>query len=206
MAETLFYALALAAVGFAVGVISARSPMLSVLSLLGAFVCLALVYLLAGFQFLAGAQVLVYAGAIMVLFLFVVMLLNLADLSKVAEHPTRVLGVHRVALAGGSAALLGVLALLASRRIPDTAADTAMLARGFDELEPIAVALFSRYLLPFEAASLLLLATMVAVLVLAKRARAPQGPREQAQAVDAHGDARGDASDAARELEGAGLR
>jgi NADH-quinone oxidoreductase subunit J len=171
VAETLFYALALATVGFAVGVISARSPMISVLSLLGAFVCLALVYLLAGFQFLAAAQVLVYAGAIMVLFLFVVMLLNLTDLAKVAEHPTRTLGVSRVAIAGASAGALGVLALLASANVPSTPADPAMLARGFDGLEPIAVALFSRYLLPFEAASLLLLATMVGVIVLAKRQR-----------------------------------
>lgn len=201
MAETLFYALALAAVGFAVGVISARSPMISVLSLLGTFVCLALVYLLAGFQFLAAAQVLVYAGAIMVLFLFVVMLLNLTDLAKVEEHPTRTLGMPRVAVAGASAGVLGMLALLASADVPHTAPDPAMLAQGFDGLEPIAVALFSRYLLPFEAASLLLLATMVGVIVLAKRQRAAAARERSAELAG-----RTAAAAPERELEGAGAR
>jgi NADH-quinone oxidoreductase subunit J len=189
VAEILFYALSIAAIGFAVGVISARSPMVSVLALLGTFVCLALVYLLAGFPFLAAAQVLVYAGAIMVLFLFVVMLLNLADIAKVAEHPTRLIGVRRVALAGFSSAVLGLLAVLAARSAPDVPADPAALAQGYDNLQAIAAQLFSRYLLPFEAASLLLLATMVGVIVLAKRQREATGRADASGSLglgDAH--------------------
>ena len=63
----------------ALGTVLARNPIQCVLSLLASFFCLATIYLLAGFQFLAAAQILVYAGAIMVLFLFVIMLLNLGN-------------------------------------------------------------------------------------------------------------------------------
>jgi len=72
---------ALVAVLTAVGVVLARNPVISVVSLLTCFGSLAVIYLLAGFQFLAAIQILVYGGAIMVLFLFVVMLLNLGGLN-----------------------------------------------------------------------------------------------------------------------------
>ena len=114
MAVILFYLMAAAAIAFAAGVIAARSPMHSVLSLLGSFVCLAVIYLLAGFPFLAGAQLLVYAGAIMVLFLFVIMLLNLGDPESLVEHPTRALGARHVAVAAGAAGALAVAGILAA--------------------------------------------------------------------------------------------
>ena len=107
MAEVLFYALSALAILFALGVVLARSPMLSVISLLGTFFCLSVVYLLAGFQFLAAAQVLVYAGAILVLFLFTVMLLNAAREDGAEwdrthpyyrQGPTRIGGVLAVVL------------------------------------------------------------------------------------------------------------
>jgi len=79
VANALFYILSVGAILAAAGVIASRNPVMSVLSLLGSFFCIAVIYLLAGFQFLAAIQILVYAGAIMVLFLFVVMLLNLGD-------------------------------------------------------------------------------------------------------------------------------
>ena len=78
MANALFYLVAALSVVAAAGVVLFRNPISNVLSLLFAFFCLATIYLLAGFQFLAATQILVYAGAIMVLFLFVIMLLNLA--------------------------------------------------------------------------------------------------------------------------------
>ena len=174
MAELLFYALSALALAGGVGVIAARSPMASLLSLLGTFVCLAGVYLLAGFPFLAAAQLLVYAGAIMVLFLFVIMLLNLDGPEARERSPLEWLGRPRVAFAGIAAAGLALAGIAAASLDPVAAAAPGLAApeSGIDDLGAIAALLFSRYLLPFEAASLLLLATMVAVIVLAKRERA----------------------------------
>lgn len=174
MANALFYLLSAAALGFGVRVVTARSPLISVLSLLGTFACLAVVYLLLGFQFLAAAQLLVYAGAIMVLFLFVIMLLNLGDEDAVEQkaslEPAVALGKGRAAWAAAVAAGLAAAAVLAAGSVEARAADPT-LTEGLDPLTGIATVLFSRYMLPFEAASLLLLAVMVGVVVLAKRQR-----------------------------------
>ncbi len=171
MAEALFYLLAALSVLFAIGVVRARMPMFSVLSLLGTFFCLAGIYLLAGFPFLAATQLLVYAGAIMVLFLFVIMLLNLGDEAELAKHAGLSLSGRRLFVGCASAALLGLIGLAAADVDSQFAADTLPSARALDDLHDLAGLLFTRYMLPFEAASLLLLATMVAVIVLAKRQR-----------------------------------
>ena len=172
MAETLFYLLAALAIAFAIGVVRARMPMFSVLSLLGTFFCLAAIYLLAGFPFLALTQLLVYAGAIMVLFLFVIMLLNLGDAAELERHAGLSLSGRRLFVGGAAAALLALVGLVAAN--VDTAFSMEALGgeRALDDLPTLARLLFSRYVLPFEAASLLLLATMVGVIVLAKRQRA----------------------------------
>ena len=177
MAETLFYLLAAATLAFGLGVVRAKMPLFSVLSLLGAFFCLALIYLLCGFQFLAATQLLVYAGAILVLFLFVIMLLDLGGAEQLERQAGLSLSGRRLAVAGTSAAALGLVGLL-SANLGHTAfvADPARAEHGLDELALLAPVLFSRYMLPFEAASLLLLATMVAVIVLAKRQRGEREP------------------------------
>jgi NADH-quinone oxidoreductase subunit J len=174
VANLIFYVMAVLAVVAALGVVAARNPMMSILSLLASFFALATIYLLAGFQTLAAVQILVYAGAILVLFLFVIMLLNLADtkpleridLLLVHERKT----VWTMLVAG---ALLGIGAFAALQSAPPTAAagEQALPAQGIDDLQGLAQAMFSRYLLPFEAISVLLLATAVAVMVLAKRKR-----------------------------------
>ena len=89
MVNLLFYLMALGAVTGAIGVVVARSPVVSVVSLLGTFFALSVTYLLAGYPFLAAIQILVYGGAVMVLFLFVVMLLNLGDpaVAKSQDEP-----------------------------------------------------------------------------------------------------------------------
>ena len=171
MAEALFYLLGAGSVLFAVGVVRARMPLFSVLSLLGTFFCLAAIYLLMGFPFLAATQLLVYAGAIMVLFLFVIMLLNLGNEAELERHAGLSLSGRRLLVAGTSAALLGLVGLAAADVDSAFAADTLPKERALDDLPTLARLLFSRYMLPFEAASLLLLATMVAVIVLAKRQR-----------------------------------
>jgi NADH-quinone oxidoreductase subunit J len=181
VAQLLFYLLSAAAIAFGVGVIAAKSPMQSVLSLLGAFVALGVIYLLVGFQFLAAAQLIVYAGAILVLFLFVIMLLNMSDIDALAEHPARSLGSRRVTIAVGSAALLAIVTIVAAGTggaSTDAAAvaGAAMPPGGYDQLEWISSLLFSRYIVPFQASAVLLLATMIGVLVLAKRRRNADAP------------------------------
>ena len=175
MAETLFYVLGTLSVLFAVGVVRARMPLFSVLNLLGTFFCLAAIYLLAGFPFLAAVQLLVYAGAIMVLFLFVIMLLNLGDEAEIERQSGPSLSGRRLFVAGASAATLALVGLAAADLDVAFTADAVSSDRALDDLDTLARLLFSRYMLPFEAASLLLLATMVAVIVLAKRQR---GARE----------------------------
>jgi len=178
VAEALFYLLAAGAIAFGVGVVIARMPLFSVLNLLGAFFCLAGVYLLAGFQFLAATQLLVYAGAIMVLFLFVIMLLNLGSEEELDRQGGIALGGGRMAVAAATAAALALVGIVAAGWGEAYAADPAVEERGIDELSSIAEVLFSRYMLPFEASSLLLLATMVAVIALAKRERPGVAPHE----------------------------
>jgi NADH-quinone oxidoreductase subunit J len=183
VAELLFYLLSLGALAFGAGVVSARVPLFAVLSLLGSFFCLAGIYLLAGFPFLAATQLLVYGGAIMVLFLFVVMLLDLGNEAEVGTRESQVIGRRGVAIAAGAAGLLAVISLAGAGLGAVSAADGATdAAPGYraphtpldvalDDVQGIAEVLFSRYVLPFEAASLLLLVTMIAVVLLAKRQR-----------------------------------
>jgi NADH-quinone oxidoreductase subunit J len=174
VAEALFYLAGGLALVFALGVVRARMPLFSVLSLLGTFFCLAVIYLLAGFPFLAATQLLVYAGAIMVLFLFVIMLLNLGDEAELARHAGLALSGRRLVVGGVSAATLGLVGLFAADLGGVVHAGSGD-ERALDELNGLAEVLFSRYALPFEAASLLLLATMVGVILLAKRERRRAG-------------------------------
>jgi NADH-quinone oxidoreductase subunit J len=175
VADFLFYFLSAAAVLAGLGVILSRRPVVNVLSLLAAFMCMAVIYLLAGFQIIAATQILVYVGAIMVLFLFVVMLLNLGDPEAAAMHePMFQTGSYSAArsIPGGlvAAGLLAVvtLAVLASD-LPAPAPEPGQV--GIDSATGLASWMFGRYVLPFEAVSVLLLATAVGVLVLAKRQR-----------------------------------
>ena len=178
MAETLFYVLGVGAIAFGTGVVTARMPLFSVLNLLGALFCLAGVYLLAGFQFLAATQLLVYAGAIMVLFLFVIMLLNLSDEEELERNTGLALSGRRMAIAATTAGALALVGIVAAGQGEAYAPDPVVAEHGIDRLSSLAAVLFSRYMLPFEAASLLLLATMIAVIVLAKRQRPGTDTRE----------------------------
>ena len=171
MVDAIFYICAAAAIAGALGVIASRSPIGSVLSLLGTFFALAVIYLLAGFQFLAAVQILVYGGAIMVLFLFVIMLLNLGQPEEVAAaEPLFKPGLATaVAIAVSGGVLL--LGLLAAHALPATTLAPPALESGMAMVETLADAIFGKYVLPFEVASVMLLAAAVGVLVLAKRER-----------------------------------
>ncbi len=169
MSEFLFYLLSVVALLGGLGVIFSKSPMGSVLSLLVTFFALAVVYLLAGFHFMAAVQILVYAGAIMVLFLFVIMLLNLGGMGARFELSAAPLSSSRAKLAAVAATCVGLAGLISAQRASLPTLPEGGAPERIDDIQQIAIALFGRYSLPFQAVSLLLLVTMVAVLVLAKR-------------------------------------
>ena len=161
--ETMVFALfAVLAIASALIVVLHRNPVYSVLSLVVTLVSTAVMFVLLGAPFLAALQILVYAGAILVLFLFVLMLLNV---EREAPGPDRLgqrLGALASALVFG-----GLLVGLLWGRFGGT--EVAPLERSQVALEPLAHRLMSTYLLPFEIVGLLLLAAVIAATVLARR-------------------------------------
>ena len=151
----------------AAGVVALRNAVSSAMSLVATFFALAGIYALLWAHTIAVFQVLVYAGAIMVLFLFVIMLLNITELTAA---PT---GFSVSRLLGGlsSVGLLGALSYVMAR-VPggtvDHLANDLDAARRFGTLSTLGQLLYTRYLLPFEAVSLLLLVAIVGAVVVAK--------------------------------------
>ena len=159
MTTFLFYLFAILTVASASSVIVARSPMYSAMSLVGTFFCLAGIYVLLLAHTIAVLQVLVYAGAIMVLFLFVIMLLSLGEPSAPGKVTFgRVVG-------GLSAAGLCVGLVWASWNFVPVGAEPPPT---FGTLQSIGAQLYTQWLAPFEAVSLLLLVAMVGAVVVAK--------------------------------------
>ncbi|MEW6337142.1 MAG: NADH-quinone oxidoreductase subunit J [Acidobacteriota bacterium] len=155
-----FYATAAIALVSALVAVSHRNPIVNVLALVVTFFCVAVCYALLGASFLAAAQILVYAGAILVLFLFVVMLLNAPE-EQAAGEPRPVQGVAGFALTA-VAAIGGVLLLAAVPSAePASPPDGHVVALGRLLVGP--------YLFAFELISVLLLAALVGALVLVKR-------------------------------------
>jgi len=162
-----FYTIAAFVLGFAVLVISTKDTVHSVLFLVLDFLFVAALYVLLGAEFLAAIQVLVYAGGIVVLYLFVVMLVNLKRAPETYRDPNR---RTRLGLGLAVAVLveLGAIAALGSgRAAPPPAAATAMAGSG--NTEQVGWLLYTAYLIPFEVASMLLLVAMIGAIVLAKR-------------------------------------
>ena len=166
MAEAIaFYILAAFILGFAVLVVSTKDTVHSVLFLVLDFLFVAALYVLLAAPFLAVIQILVYAGGIVVLYLFVVMLVNLKRPPEAHEDPHRrtKLGV------GLSAAILLELAVIGVYQTvrPVAAAPVAVPVTG--NTEQVGWLLYTNYLIPFEIASMLLLVAMIGAIVLAKR-------------------------------------
>jgi NADH-quinone oxidoreductase subunit J len=162
-----FYFLSACILGFAVLVISTKDTVHSVLFLVLDFLFVAALYVLLGAQFLAAIQILVYAGGIVVLYLFVVMLVNLKRPPEAHSDPHR-----RTKLGLGlSAAVLAELALLAVRSsdMPVAADRAAAAVPVTGNTESVGWMLYTSYLIPFEIASMLLLVAMIGAIVLAKR-------------------------------------
>lgn len=156
-----FVIIALIAVGSALGLILKRNPIHGALFLVINLGSVAAFYLMLGAEFLAAAQVIVYAGAIMVLFIFAIMVL-IPGKEETGPDPRR--RWRLVALPVGGLLLVQVLAIVLGTRGP-----TPVGAPAPGGVEAIGRLLFNEYLFPFELTSVLLLAAMVGVLLLARR-------------------------------------
>ena len=155
-----FFFFAAIAVIFAFVVILHRNPVVGALSLVASFFALAVMYVLLEAPFLAALQVIVYAGAIMVLFLFVIMLLNL---QKQREEPTR--PIQQFLGYVGSATFAIALVYYISKYTVMTLPSGPFIA----DARTVGVTLFEAYIFPFEMVSILLLAAIVGALLLSAR-------------------------------------
>jgi NADH-quinone oxidoreductase subunit J len=164
----LFYVFAGLAIGGAVGVVMAKSPVGSLLFMVTTLAAMAGTFVLLEAHFLAAIQIIVYAGAIMVLFLFVIMLLNLGhDYQK--DLRGGAFAVLSFGVIGGIAGLLArQLGATGSLSGPGAGAIDAAIAE-HGALGAIAEPLYTTYVVPFEITGILLLVAIVGALVLAKR-------------------------------------
>jgi NADH-quinone oxidoreductase subunit J len=166
----LFWIFATFAVVASIALVATKNPVRSALALVGAFLCVAAFYILLSAQFIAAVQVIVYAGAIMVLFLFVIMLLNLGAPQALRERGTIqppiaiALGVIFIWALLNSGSLFGL-----TQAVPPASAQV-FVAQG--TVEGIGNALYNPaqpWLFPFEVTSILLLVAIVGSIIMAKR-------------------------------------
>lgn len=165
IAPILFFLLAVVAVVAALGLILSRNPVSSALWLILNLFCIAGLYLTLHAEFIGIVQVLVYAGAIMVLFLFVIMLLNLGSLPRLQSINWKLVAAF---VSGGAVLVLllyvfaASLDILPGPLVPEEAAATGTATA-------VALELFTRYALPLQIIGILLLAATIGALMLAKR-------------------------------------
>ena len=165
-----FYILGVFAVLCGIGCISQRNPIAAAMWLVGTMLSLAAMYVILNAQFIGVIQVLVYAGAIMVVFLFVIMLLNLGRAEGTTD--ARGLGWKVTAGAVALAILAQIFALTKSKTPINLTLPQGFAAKQIDAtgvIAPIAGPLFNEYLLAFEVTSILLLAAVVGAVVLGKQ-------------------------------------
>jgi NADH-quinone oxidoreductase subunit J len=159
----LFLIFALIAVVCGINVVVQSHPISSAISLIGVMGSLAVLYLLLGAEFIAAAQVIVYAGAIMVLFIFVIMLVNAGvEVRRGRSVPAHLLGIPLLI------AFLGLMAYFVQRVIPGEAQVHFGGFRG-GTAHDVGRALFTQFLLPFEVVSVLILIAILGAVVLARK-------------------------------------
>lgn len=164
-----FWITAFLSVWTGAAVVISKNPVRAALFLVLNFVCLAALYLLLNAQLLAALQILVYAGAIMVLFLFVIMLLNLGGEQSLQDP---LAGQKGAALLLGAVLLFGLGAAVRSAMAMEPAVRANVQApQGAygDQVRDIGMSLMTEYLYPFELTSVLLLVGIVGVVLLARR-------------------------------------
>src|SRR5437868_6622217 len=169
VSTVLFFIFAGIAIASAISMVYHKNPLYSAISLVGVFISLSCIYVTLAAPFIAAVQVLIYAGAIMVLVVFVIMLLNLDDEGK-RENRLRYL----YALGGG----LGVVLLAQTMfvfyvvsRSPQRASDQAVTA---GKTLSIGQAMYTDYLLPVEIVGVLLMMAIIGAVILARRLQQPQ--------------------------------
>ena len=156
---------AILAVGSAITMITRRSPVTSALYLIVNFFSISAIYLMLRSQFVAIIQVIVYAGAIMVLFLFVIMLLNLQDESKLTEN----FSFKKITAILLSLLLFSVLGITTIFSFMGKFKELNINAEINGTIEEVGKALYTTYSFPFELVSFILLAAIVGALVLAQK-------------------------------------
>ena len=162
--EILFWFLSALALGSAIMVVASRSPVHSILYLILTFFAISGHYILLNAQFLAIVNIIVYAGAIMVLFLFVVMLMNLNADSEPPLSNKWILYIGGIA--GGSL----LLVIIAALKQTDTSNMPTQMSGGTVGLiKNLGVLLFTDYVFPFEISSVLFLSAMIGAVVISKR-------------------------------------
>jgi NADH-quinone oxidoreductase subunit J len=162
----LFLVLALVAIATAIGMVLSRNAVYSALFLVLNFTTVAVFYLLLGAPFIAMAQITVYAGAIMVLFLFVIMLLGADALPKTEVLPwQQPLAIFLAILLAAEATFL----LVTKARPTGNVLQPEATVNTMDNLRQMGMVLFNQYLLPFEVTSILLLVAMVGAITLTKK-------------------------------------
>lgn len=172
-AEILFYCLAVLTVAGGLGVVAFKNPVHAALSLLFSFVMVAALFLLRHAELLAAVQVLVYAGGIMVLFLFVIMLVSIKGLPPDQVYLS---GIAPLAVVGG--VLLGVLiafGLVFGVLAAGHGDGTALRMVGGEQLgntEAVGMVLYTTYLVPFEVVSVVLLVAMIGAIIFGRRSAA----------------------------------
>jgi len=164
MLVLLFILFAGMAIGCALAVVAQRNPLYCAISLIGVFISLACLYVMLAAPFIAAVQVIVYAGAIMVLVVFVIMLLNVEQQER-GRPRLKFLVPTAIALAAILIAEVAfILVSVQEFRVNPTAAESNV-----GLTHSIGSALFTRYLLPFEITSILLLMAIVGAMTLARR-------------------------------------
>jgi len=169
-----FYFLAAITVAGAVGVVAFRSPVRAALSLLTTFLAVAGLFVLLHAEFIAAVQVFIYAGGVMVLFLFVIMLVSSRMEPDESQYMRRL-----APIAGAVGVLLAVLVGIgawAATRAPaaDVAALTAVAGQQAGNTEAVGWNLYRDYLLPFEVVSIVLLVAMIGAIVMGRKEKEGQ--------------------------------
>lgn len=159
----LFWLFSLLMLAFGVLVVVGRSPVASALSLVVSFIGLAALFVLLNAYFIGVIQILVYAGAVMVLFLFIIMLLDLKAERFRRMNPLAIVGGVIVPLA------FALQLVVVLRNFPQGTQDFPAIAQNIDDVRNVGTALFQGFNLPFQVVGVLVLVATVGVVVLSKR-------------------------------------
>ncbi len=175
MEEVVFFGAAIGALGGAIAVVGLRNPFYSVLALIVHLISLAVLFLLLHSEFIAAAQVVVYAGAVMVLYVFVAAYVG--GIEEPVWEP--IPGQRLLAPLLGAALFVELSIAVLGSSLKALGTDGPQIADGFGAPSRIGTLMLERYLIPFEAASLLLLIAAVGAVVLAARRETSEDGRER---------------------------